>query len=415
MYAFGNVVSGDVTLRFREYHDALDVFLSGIPMDYTCQGEKRNFQTAGMFEIRAKQNDRKLQLAGGKQIEVGLVSTTGDPGYNVFSFDESRNKWVFLDYSQPVVNLEKEAIEKRINSMKSVCKVPFDNDFFVLNYGSFLDVYLNFDRQKIWRNLDNPVYKNKAKKYGLKMYDLINGGNVFYKGKEYPAQSMVWKNLSGRDFPRYQKGNHCEVRQIKGNVYSITHYYWYAYELQGMKPFTIRAEIVMPLRELFARSSKKWEKEYKQYQIDLAREEKRLAMETEFYRNIKISGFGIFNYDMIRKRDNMLVVEPKFKIEGMEQNARFSPKKVFCFVGNNTVIEVRTDWKEKLYLDPQEKNFRIIAILNDNRVALFTPEQYHNINFDFIRSSGNPFYIFDLKKQEALITSKEDLQKLIGS
>ena len=47
--AEGNPVTGDVQIRYREFHDAEDVILSGITMKYNENGAKEDFQTAGMM------------------------------------------------------------------------------------------------------------------------------------------------------------------------------------------------------------------------------------------------------------------------------------------------------------------------------------------------------------------------------
>ena len=133
-------VTDEVTIKYREYHDALDVFLSGIPMDYNSNGEKLTFQTAGMFEIKAEQNGKELKLAEGNKIDIRFASYEGGTAYDFFQYDEKGNKWDFVDYSKPVVNLKKEEIKmEKILQLNSTQAIHLDKNHFVLNYLDFLE------------------------------------------------------------------------------------------------------------------------------------------------------------------------------------------------------------------------------------------------------------------------------------
>ena len=66
----GVAVTGTYDLLYREFHDAVDIMLAGIPMDFNSMGQNRTLQTAGMFEIDALQNNNKLKIADGKDIDV---------------------------------------------------------------------------------------------------------------------------------------------------------------------------------------------------------------------------------------------------------------------------------------------------------------------------------------------------------
>jgi len=50
----GKIVEGDVNIKFREMHDYVDFFLSGIPMTYDSAGTKYILESAGMVEIYAE-------------------------------------------------------------------------------------------------------------------------------------------------------------------------------------------------------------------------------------------------------------------------------------------------------------------------------------------------------------------------
>ena len=99
----GAAVRGEVEVRVREMHDPVDIFLSGIPMVYDSAGVQYTLESAGMLEIFATQDGRRVRLAPGKQLEVELVSEIdvpmfdAPPGFNIYELDTTARNWVYRD------------------------------------------------------------------------------------------------------------------------------------------------------------------------------------------------------------------------------------------------------------------------------------------------------------------------------
>ncbi|MFH1321434.1 MAG: hypothetical protein ABII90_12390 [Bacteroidota bacterium] len=405
----GNVVTGKVNIKYREYHDALDIFLSGIPMDFTSNGQTMQMQTAGMFEIRAEQEGRELQLAENKKMEIVFASYEPGADYNFFAYDEADDKWKFVDYAKPVENPEREVIRKKIAELEPDIIVPFGKDYFVLNYNAFIDVYFNDDWAKIYKNKDSATLKNKARKYGLRMFDLY-GGSVSVKGNTYPAGMMVWKNLSGHNFPRWTKGYYCDVKSVGGNVFLLS-----VSDKKIKKTTTLKAECIMPLKYLFRFTPEQWQSDYDATMRKIAIEERRLQLEAEVFRAIKISGFGIYNYDKLMKLNNPVQVAAVFKLDEQVENQAYALDMVYCLPGDNrTVIKLPVcDW-DNLCIDPNDKNFRLFTILPGNRIALFPVSKYRSINFGLLKRLERPLYTFVLETQDGTIKSKADMEKILN-
>ncbi len=99
----GQEISGEVDIQFREMHDFVDFFISGIPMHYDSNGVRYQLESAGMIEILGFQNGQKVELAQNKNIQVELVSrvqmprvNTTPPKYNIYHLNVADRKW---DYS----------------------------------------------------------------------------------------------------------------------------------------------------------------------------------------------------------------------------------------------------------------------------------------------------------------------------
>lgn len=99
----GRVVEGEVNIKYREFHDYVDFFLSGIPMYYDSSGVRYNLESAGMMEIYAEQNGKMVNLHPDKKIDVELVSNINmpnvnvPPSYNIYKLDTENKNWVYQD------------------------------------------------------------------------------------------------------------------------------------------------------------------------------------------------------------------------------------------------------------------------------------------------------------------------------
>jgi len=141
------------------------------------------------------------------------------------------------------------------------------------------------------------------------MYDLYANA-ITYKGNIYPAGMMIWKNLSGHNFPRWTKRHYCDVDNIKGNVYLLT-----VSDRKTKKTTSLKAQCIMPLKYLFRFTPEQWKNDYKESMRKIDEEERRLQAEAEVNRAIEISGFGIYNFDKLMKMDNAFKIAAAFELD----------------------------------------------------------------------------------------------------
>jgi hypothetical protein len=92
----GNLVKGEIELRYREFKDPVDFFVAGIPMTYDSAGVRYHFESAGMIEITAYQNGKPLNMASEKSINVELSSNDKNPAHNLYKLDTVKNNWSCL-------------------------------------------------------------------------------------------------------------------------------------------------------------------------------------------------------------------------------------------------------------------------------------------------------------------------------
>lgn len=94
--ANGKAITGEVTIEYRELHDVVDFFVSGIPMTYDSAGTEYHFESAGMLEIRGIQNGKDVFIAPGKQIDIEMASNYDGSHYNLYKLDTVNRAWAFL-------------------------------------------------------------------------------------------------------------------------------------------------------------------------------------------------------------------------------------------------------------------------------------------------------------------------------
>ena len=97
----GNIVDGNVDIKYREFHDYVDFFLSGIPMHYDSAGVRYQLESAGMIEIYAEKDGQRLDLNPDNPIEIELISSIrvregqAIPKYNIYKLDINERNWQY--------------------------------------------------------------------------------------------------------------------------------------------------------------------------------------------------------------------------------------------------------------------------------------------------------------------------------
>lgn len=125
--ANGNPIQGEVEIRYREYRNAAQMAFSGIPMTFDENGEHYNFNSAGMFEIRAFQDGKELRMKEGTSFNVDYNATQQVENCYFFVLNEKGywEKKRKIDFDK-----EKKEITEQKNANKSFKnKNPLGEDF----------------------------------------------------------------------------------------------------------------------------------------------------------------------------------------------------------------------------------------------------------------------------------------------
>lgn len=152
----GEIVEGEVVFKYREFREVSDMIFSEIPMIYSVNGENYQFNSAGMFEIRATKNGEDLEIVNGKPIIVDYVLVEDLDSLNFYHLDDKTQEW---SYKHKVELLDdKDLIDNEIDVFKDTC-LTFSN---IPSYKGGFVAYNTFLTQ-------HPLYI-AAKKHGLQGY-----------------------------------------------------------------------------------------------------------------------------------------------------------------------------------------------------------------------------------------------------
>jgi hypothetical protein len=350
----GNPVQGEVEIKWNEYHSLSDIMLSGIPMKYDTLGKQGDFVSGGMFTISAEHNSNKVELAEGKTAKIDIASINDTPCMNFYQLDEKSGKWNYETSKKAA------PIEKNIASAKNEDITP--------------------EETIIETNVDTKNFPelNEKSIVGWKTI-----GGLTRKEKRILQEKTAQCKLSPSD---------------KSNIYMLEVKYENYSKSWEVRPYFI--EEAMTNTKIIEKQVDKENKELVDYQNKLAN--------GEVVRSIEIEGFGTYNWDIVHRRENPVMLAADFIFP-----KKVNQKLVSLFLispDENCVVAYHPEDYSNFSFDPKKKNC-IVAILPDNSVLACG-----NSDFDNARKIKNHSqYDFVLKKTNIVLKNSKDLAKHLNS
>ncbi len=428
----GTPIEGEVTLHYREMHDFIDFFLSGIPMTYDSAGVQYTLESAGMIEIFAEQDGKRVNMAPGKSIDVELVSNVNvspqlnvPPDYNIYQLDEEQRNWVYkevdkmqvmdedvvggqFDATSPFFPIDKELREKiqsiqvnqrneiaRIEASLPIAKQPIKPE--VANNNDYV-----FDLD--FNDLKKPNATGELADAQQELAELY---------RQY--EKMLWQLNPKSDISaeELQKG----FSNVTG--ISIKKLNNRDYELKLEKEDNSLTVVVNPVLSgsdyndamaEFNRDFERWENEMKERNaklqaakneaLKLFEEEKRLAnivyderiaelkakgldyaateeiLKRKVINRFQATGFGIWNCDRPLPPDMMILAA---NFEDASGN-KFENKTAYLVdKSRNTVYQFLAEDGTRMRFNKNSDNL-LWFVTSDNKIAVFRPEDFKGIN-----------------------------------
>lgn len=119
----GKLITGKVDIRFREFNDPVDIFLSGIPMAYDSGGVNFTFESAGMCEILAFQDSLPLFVNPVVQPEILMASGNNQQDFNLYFLDTVQKQWKYQGQDR-IIDLNAKSDPLQVPPHSVTDKVP---------------------------------------------------------------------------------------------------------------------------------------------------------------------------------------------------------------------------------------------------------------------------------------------------
>ncbi len=320
----GNLINGEVEIRYREFHDVVDCFVSGIPMTYDSAGVQYTFESAGMMQIQGYLNNKPIAIAQGKMIDVKMNSNYHGSEYNMYYLDTLKRCWTYLGKDKMVQSSElgssklgsNDAPTQKETSAPIEKKCPAEVQLEVLqekpkpiepakpvkakeeNYRFNIDVNTKeFPELSIYKDVlfeINPKHKDfDPKLYNVQWEDALlkklNGDNNYeltlVKGEIRKVFSV---------YPVFEGEQYDEAKKVYDQKYQE---YTVALDARKAEEKRLKAEAEQQKKEAIAKweADKKAREEKQEEQVNNMIEQGQLnnSIMTEF----EIKGFGIYNCD----------------------------------------------------------------------------------------------------------------------
>ncbi len=348
----GEEVKGEVIIKYKEIKSPSDIIIENVDMTYDSAGTTYQFQTAGMFDLRAFSGNDEVFLQNGKNIEVTYLSDK--PGnYNVYYYNGEN--WNYQGVSENESTLNPNILPKdAIIPLKPVKADP-DNDLI-------LDIDASHKQIP-----ELAVYKKVIWKYNG---DLANDEVIKILSSKVYKTSIAQTGVKGK--------------------------YTYSFK-SGSKEYNF------PIVPVF--QPKVYKKAMKEYESAVAQSNapKRIV------RKVNVSQLGLMNYDILYHRSDAIIVNADFKIKN-EPETKVQGLPLFHITGEDDVV-VNASYTKKLYYSQNLSN-KIVAIFPDKTVAVMSTNDFIKAAQ---KKGTDGKAVFELQRLDKPITNPGDLDEIISS
>jgi hypothetical protein len=129
----GEIVTGKIEVRSREFNDPLDYYMAGIPMTYDSAGTKYTFVSSGMIDIKAYKNNELLYVNPNAKPQLNLVSTNNEKNTNLYLLDTVTGQWINKgkdEVNDMAINANNPKKVVGNNQLKPKIVSEYPDDFF---------------------------------------------------------------------------------------------------------------------------------------------------------------------------------------------------------------------------------------------------------------------------------------------
>lgn len=452
----GALIKGTVHITYREFADPLDFFVSGIPMQFDSAGKKYNFESSGMCEINARQENKTVFVNPLASPQLHLSSKNKSPLHNVYYLDTVARSWKYtgkdtitevrklFTAKPPVAGYTAKEMANKIpeRPLKPV-KASDDRQHFNIKIdpGSFEELfaydnmrfevlnessnqsalsessYKPSDAEEHWDN----VKLDRSNTEGVYSITFTNAlRKVTYKvrpvleGADYTAALKVF-NEKNRQYEEALKNRIVNDQRIIDSITVLN-----KQQLDKMNAAKARNEKMNALiaarnkqlkeqrAEMVRRSEELRKAEEERFLLFERNQEKyiaNIALTGEILRTFTISNFGVWNCDHPQYPVNEIPLFVKYTDSSNNSLPLFSVSVVYK--GFNGITQF-----------PSAGQIRVIPG-SENMIWSIADESFYYFSYaDFMQSGitkDSKDFVFRLRKAGKKITSYKEIRQLAGN
>jgi hypothetical protein len=378
--ATGEPVSGEVTVEFIEYETTGEIISSGIPMTYKDEsGNIEQFESAGMFEISATQENQELALADGKTIKVELA-TDVDGNFNFYELDDSRKDWTLKDTDCfPEKNKYIDEQEKELERIASTQPVAPKKPVSYTKGDKLFDV-------KLYRSNDE-------------VFEKLNGVMWKFSGSDPKNDPSLTKSFNEIYRLVYLEPSDTTILEYNLHFESLTD----TVDIQAVPVF--KGALMDKENDRIAAIFTEINKAIAAQALIRAE----LARERKLLRLFNVENLAVYNYDRQFKDPNSIGLIPDFVLaDGKSSDAM----NIFLIpTEKRVVVKYTPETKELFRINPKEKN-KIVAISADNTIYYLSNKDIREMQ---LRKKAEGSKVeFVLKIHSEPIDKPEELDELLA-
>ena len=379
----GNLIDGKVNIEYREFSNAFDIYLGGIPMRFDSAGESMVFETAGMFEINATSNNKPVYVNPENKITIDMNSFEKGTQYNLYQLDTLSGKWT---------NIGKDKISQK-KYEDELSKLPYVPPYPKKATG-------------IAFTISDPLGLNETsiKEYENVLFEPVNGercSSVYTSNKKIEVKDL--KNgkyevifTTGSIFSGGIKVSSCECYLAfkEGEDYS-----------KALKVYKKKySNLISKNNRKRKKIEKEWEKynkALKKYNIAVFNKKlKNLDANEKITRSLKLNSFGFVNCDYPSSYPRGARLYAKFEDE--KANEIKLENIVLIEKGRNALFR----YSDTIKFNPEKENI-LWGITEYGKVAYFKANDFKKINLTDLD------FVFKMAVHDEKLKTHEDITNLL--
>lgn len=375
-------VTGEIQLDYTEFHNAAEIIISGIPMRWDSAGTPIDFQTAGMMEIRAYQDNKELAIAHGKAITVDLASNVAGNDYGAYYFDEAANNWACLKASPVKENIYKKIelqnLEKEAKTFTLIKPEAYNPEVYTF------DLDINYSRFPELKDLHGIMWQ--------------------YAGKSAKDDPRNLADFKMKSWVNIQIDRTTSTE----NEFQLT--------LVDSKKTTFKTTVKPVLRgKMLEIAQKEFQGKFDSYQkkLEIKKAEiQRLAKQAELFRTFQVSNMGIYNYDRQLKLADRVELFADFNFD-TQTDADFNNIQVFLITGDEKAVVhyPKSDWG--LFAFSPSSDNKLLAVLPNDKIAIYSQKDFNSVDLKQFKKGERSKFTFKMKTQDIAIKSPEQLNSVL--